>query len=592
MSGTQFGARLTKDGASFRLWAPAADRVELVLDTPRAMRREPDGWFSADVPGLKGGARYKFRIDGGMEVADPASAFQPEDVFGPSEVIDHDSFDWRARNWRGRPWAETVLIEIHVGAFTRDGTFRAMIEKLDHLAGTGVTALELMPLADFAGRHGWGYDGVFWYAPDSAYGRPEDLKTLIDEAHLRGLMVFLDVVYNHFGPEGNFLHHYAPDFFTQAHTPWGSAIDYRVPQVRAFAIENAISWLSNYRFDGLRLDAVNHIVTPLGEISMLHDLSSAVGKLAVKTGRHIHLVLENGDNRASLLDAAQDPPSGKYRAQWNDDFHHAFHVLLTREDQGYYGDYQLSPRRDIARALSSGFVYQGEVAAFWGGKLRGEPSGSLEPTAFVNFLQNHDQIGNRALGDRLEGIADARTIEAALAVTLLAPMIPLLFMGEEWGARTPFPFFCDFQGGLADAVRQGRRREYGWAYAKYPDDVPDPLAPSTFRSAVLNWDAREAGDGAKRLAIVRELLSIRRREIMPRLAGACFGSATASEDGVLAADWRMGDGATLRLLANLSPSPIAEKLPETPGTLIWGSATQASLPPPWSIFWQLQKNQD
>jgi maltooligosyltrehalose trehalohydrolase len=303
-----------------------------------------------------------------------------------------------------------------------------------------------MPLSDFAGPRNWGYDGVLWYAPDSAYGRPDDLKLLIDEAHLRGLMVFLDVVYNHFGPEGNYLGRYAPSFFTDAHTPWGSAIDYRVPQVRSFAIENALHWLCDYRFDGLRFDAVNHIVSAPGEIPMLHDLSIAAGKLAAKTGRHIHLVLENGDNRASLLDAVRDPPRGKFRAQWNDDYHHAWHVLLTGETQGYYGDYRQSPAGDLARALASGFVYQGEVSEFWGGQPRGEPSGKLAPSAFVNFLQNHDQIGNRALGDRLESLADPRAIEAGLAVTSLAPMIPMLFMGEEWGSKAPFPFFCGFEG--------------------------------------------------------------------------------------------------------------------------------------------------
>ena len=281
-----------------------------------------------------------------------------------------------------------------------------MIGKLDHLVATGITALELMPLADFAGKRNWGYDGVLWYAPDSAYGRPDDLKALIDEAHLRGLMVFLDVVYNHFGPEGNYLGRYAPGFFTEAQTPWGSAIDYRVPQVRAFAIENALYWLREYRFDGLRLDAV-HTIAEFGEISMLHDLSRVVGDLAAETGRHIHLVLENDDNAASLLDAEQDPPSGSYRAQWNDDYHHAWHVLLTGETQGYYRDFAKSPLPDIARALASGFIYQGEASAHRGGQLRGEPSGKLSPTAFINFLQNHDQIGNRALGDRLESSANS-----------------------------------------------------------------------------------------------------------------------------------------------------------------------------------------
>ena len=240
MSEPRFGPLLTREGVTFRLWAPAARRVDLLLDRPQPMQRDDDGWFARDVADARAGTRYKFRIDGEIDVPDPAAAFQPEDVFGPSEVVDHGHYQWRARDWRGRPWHETVLLEAHVGAFTPDGTYRAMIGKLDHLVQTGITALELMPLADFAGRRNWGYDGVLWYAPDSAYGRPEELKALIDEAHLRGLMVFLDVVYNHFGPEGNYLGRYAPSFFTDAHTPWGSAIDYRVPEVRAFATERLL----------------------------------------------------------------------------------------------------------------------------------------------------------------------------------------------------------------------------------------------------------------------------------------------------------------------------------------------------------------
>jgi maltooligosyltrehalose trehalohydrolase len=585
MNERQFGARPTADGASFRLWAPAAKRVDLLLKKSQAMQRGEDGWFSADVPGAKAGSRYKFRVDDEIDVPDPASAFQPDDVSGPSEVIDHASYPWRASHWRGRPWHEAVVTEAHVGTFTKEGTYRAMIDKLDHLVESGITALELMPLADFAGSRNWGYDGVLWYAPDSAYGRPDDLKALIDEAHLRGLMVFLDVVYNHFGPEGNYLGRYAPSFFTEAQTPWGSAIDYRVPEVRAFAIENALYWLREYRFDGLRLDAVNTIVET-GEVAILHDLSVAAGKLAADTGRHIHLVLENSDNRASLLDAAQDPPRGKYRGQWNDDYHHVWHVLLTGEAQGYYGDYRRSPSNDLARALASGFVYQGEVSAFWGGKRRGEPSGKLAPTAFVNFLQNHDQIGNRALGDRLERLADRRGIEAALAITLLAPMTPMLFMGEEWGSKAPFPFFCDFTGGLADAVRNGRRSEYAWAYAKYGDEIPDPLAKSTFQSAVLDWESRNEAPGKERLALVRTLLAIRRREIVPRLAGASFGDADAADNGLLRAHWRMGDGAMLQLVANLSNSEIARKASAAIGTPIWGGEAR-DLMPPWSVFWRI-----
>jgi malto-oligosyltrehalose trehalohydrolase len=500
-------------------------------------------------------------------------------------LIDHASYQWRARDWRGRPWHETVLIETHVGTYTREGTYRAMIDKLDHLVATGITALELLPLADFGGQRNWGYDGVLWYAPDHVYGRPNDLKALIDEAHLRGLMVFLDVVYNHFGPEGNYLGRYAPSFFTEAQTPWGSAIDYRVSEVRAFAIENALYWLSEYRFDGLRLDAV-HAIAELGEVSVLHDLSVAAGELAATTGRHIHLVLENDDNRANLLDPEQDPPRGKYRAQWNDDYHHAWHVFLTGEQQGYYGDYTRSPLDDVARALGSGFVYQGEASTHRGGQLRGEPSRELPPTAFVNFLQNHDQIGNRPFGDRLVSQADSRAMEAALAITLLAPTIPMLFMGEEWGSKAPFPFFCGFDGELADAVRAGRRKEYAWAYEKYGDEVPDPLAASTIQSALLDWNSCRDQAVKQRLLLVQRLLATRQREVVPRLAGATFGDSHAAENGLLAASWRMGDGAVLRLEANLSSGAIVRRSEPTDSMQIWGGE-MGGLLPPWSVLWRL-----
>ncbi|MBR0869076.1 malto-oligosyltrehalose trehalohydrolase [Bradyrhizobium tropiciagri] len=583
MNAQHFGVELTSDGARFRLWAPAAKRVDLLLDKPHTLTRDAAGWYVAEIPGARAGTRYRFRIDDELDVPDPASAFQPDDVFGPSEVIDHAAFKWRATEWRGRPWHEAVVLEAHVGTFTKEGTYRAMIDKLDHLVATGITALELMPLADFAGKRNWGYDGVLWYAPDSAYGRPDDLKTLIDEAHLRGLMVMLDVVYNHFGPEGNYLGRYAPSFFTNAQTPWGSAIDYRVPEVRAFAIGSVVSWLRDYRFDGLRFDAVNMIVEA-GDVAVVHDFSKAAGRLAAETGRHINLVLENGDNLASLLDATEDPPHGKFRGQWNDDYHHVWHVMLTGETQGYYGDYQRAPKQDLARALSSGYVYQGEVSAFWGNKPRGEPSGALSPTCFINFLQNHDQIGNRPLGDRLVSIAKPEAVEAALAVTLIAPTTPMLFMGEEWGATQPFPFFCDFKGDLANAVRKGRRQEFAWAYAKYGDEIPDPLDAKTMQSAVLDWTALGRDPGRGRLALVHDLLAVRAREITPRLAGARFGDAVVTGD-LLTAHWQMGDGSTLRLTANLSDRAMPDA-PEPKGTAIWGGALSGHLPV-WAVRWNI-----
>jgi maltooligosyltrehalose trehalohydrolase len=583
--GTRFGPEITPDGVVFRLWAPAAKRVELMLDRPHPMRALPDGWYETTMTSARAGTRYQYRIDGQIEVPDPASHFQPDDVFGPSEVIDHAQYQWRAK-WRGRAWQETVALELHVGTFTPPGTFRAAIDKLDHVLDTGLTAIELMPIADFAGRRNWGYDGVLLYAPDSAYGRPDDLKLLIDEAHLRGLMVFLDVVYNHFGPEGNYLSRYAPHFFVAAQTPWGSAIDYRVSQVRGFAIGNALHWLRHYRFDGLRLDAVHAIVEP-GQPPFLHELSRTVGEFAAASDRAIHLVLENDHNQSAWLDPDTALPNGKYRAQWNDDYHHAWHVLLTSERNGYYQDYADEPHRHLARVLSCGFAYQGEPSAHRSGRRRGEPSAGLVPTAFVNFLQNHDQIGNRPFGDRLTAQVDAARLEAALAVTLLAPMPPLMFMGEEWGTTKPFPFFCDFHGKLAQAVRRGRRAEFKTAYDEAGPEIPDPLAEETFRAAVLNWHERTAPVARARWALVRDLLTVRKTEIAPHLVGAHFGAPAArSEDGVISVHWRLANALELQLLANLTAAPVTRPSGLAMGRPIWGGVPGDMLPP-WSVFWSV-----
>jgi malto-oligosyltrehalose trehalohydrolase len=583
----QFGPRIERDGVTFRLFAPAARRVDLVTGNVVPMAPAGDGWHAVKLAGAQAGTRYRFRIDDDIDVPDPASQFQPEDVFGPSEVIDH-AFAWQCDGWKGRPWHETVLTELHVGAFSQAGTFRGAIAHLDALAEAGITAIELMPVADFAGRWNWGYDGVLLFAPDSAYGRPEDLKALIDAAHARGLMVFLDVVYNHFGPEGNFLGRYAPTFFTSDYkTPWGGAIDYREEVVRAFAVENALHWLDRYRFDGLRLDAVHAIIEP-SRCLLLGALSRAAGQLARERGRHIHLVLEDDDNLATLLDPRDDIPNGRYRAQWNDDYHHAWHVLLTGECAGYYRDYD-GPGKRLARALSEGFAYQGEASTHRGGASRGEASGTLPPTAFVDFLQNHDQIGNRPFGERLITLVAPEVAAAAIAILLLAPSPPMLFMGEEWGAREPFPFFCDFKGDLGEAVRNGRKKEFAEAFAATAREIPDPLSEQTFRSAVLNWTQRTREPFASHLALVKDLLATRRRHVVPLLANLGAGKVSAEakyDGGLLSAVWAFPDG-TLRLCANLSDSAINAPAPVAPSDAIWGGAMPAQLPP-WSVYWSTE----
>src|SRR5690606_35876778 len=412
------GATVQHDGATcFSLWAPDADTVAVKLGdgSVHTMHHQASGWYSARV-NCGPGSTYRFLINGQLSVPDPASRYQPQGVDGPSCVLDPDAFAWQFNEWKGRPWHETVIYELHPGAC---GGFAGIQARLPELVDLGITAIELMPVNECPGKQNWGYDGVFPFAPQSTCGTPDDLRRLIDAAHGYGLMVFMDVVYNHFGPHGNYLGEYAKSFFRDdIHTPWGPAIDFRNSQVCDFFCENALMWVLDYRIDGLRLDAVHAI----SEMDFLTNLAKRV-RSAVPDGRHVHLMLENENNQASLLAEGFD-------AQWNDDGHHALHVLLTGERESYYQDFAADTTIKLARCLKEGFIYQGETTRT--GASRGEPSGHLPPTAFILFLQNHDQIGNRAFGDRLITLADHRGVRAALGLVLLCPMIPMLFMGEEW----------------------------------------------------------------------------------------------------------------------------------------------------------------
>src|SRR5579863_9157148 len=367
-----FGAECREDGSvRFRLWAPAARQVDLCLAGTCAqipLERRDDGWFELITNVARPGTQYHFRINGEQEVPDPASRFQPHDVHGPSEVVQPDAFDWRDNAWRGRRWEEAVIYELHVGSFSSAGTFSAVRERLDYLADLGITAVELMPIADFPGRRNWGYDGVLLYAPDSCYGRPEDLKRLVQAAHERGLVVFLDVVYNHFGPDGNYLSVYSPQFFTNRHhTPWGDAINFDGPEsrvVRDFFIHNALYWLEEYHLDGLRLDAV-HAIADDSRPDIITELAEVV-RQRINGERVVHLMLENADNATRYLGRDHEGRVTLYDAQWNDDIHHALHVLITGEHDGYYSDYAHEPLRHLCRCLSEGFAYQGEHSEFHG----------------------------------------------------------------------------------------------------------------------------------------------------------------------------------------------------------------------------------
>ena len=546
------GARLLDaEHTRFALWAPDARcvSVELADGQSLPMQPQPEGWFVTQAR-CPAGSAYRFNIDERIQVPDPASRAQLGDVHGPSLVVDPERYQWQHPQWRGRPWHEAVIYELHVGVM---GGYQAVQQALPALVELGVTAIELMPLAEFPGERNWGYDGVLPYAPEASYGSPDELRALIDAAHGLGLAVILDVVYNHFGPDGNYLQEYAQGFFRQdLHTPWGAAIDFRRPQVSEFFIDNALMWLLEYRFDGLRLDAVHAIDDP----DFLRQLAQRV-RQAVPPDRHVWLNLENEFNQASLLQQGFD-------AQWNDDGHNALHVLLTGETDAYYADFAEQPTEQLARCLSQGFAFQGHANRH--GEARGEPSGHLPPSAFVLFLQNHDQIGNRAFGERLNQLAPTQALHAATVLLLLSPMIPLLFMGDEVAAQEPFLFFTSHQGQLAEAVREGRRNEFA-AFSAFADAgqrqrIPDPNAASTFQASRPRAQSRQA-EATREL--YRSLLQIRHRELVPRLPGARALGCQVLAEGALSARWRLGDGSLLRIDLNLGPHQVelaAEAAPQ------------------------------
>ncbi len=603
-----FGAELVNGGVRFRLWAPDPRNVSLLLDGPLnselPLENAGDGWREIIVAEATSGTRYRFRIDGDLVVPDPASRFQPEDVHGPSEVIDPTAFRWTCADWRGRAWEEVVIYELHVGTFTSEGTFRAMIDKLPYLVDLGVTAIEIMPVADFPGRRDWGYDGVALFAPDSIYGRPEDLKAFVDAAHHQGLMVMMDVVYNHFGPEGNYLHAYARRFFNdETHTPWGAAINFDAEGsqvVRRFFVENALYWVNEFAMDGLRFDAV-HAIEDRSHPDILEELAESV-RSRLPADRYVHLVLENDKNQARYLARADQGQPRHYVAQWNDDIHHTMHVLLTGETRGYYADYANEPARHLARCLTEGFAYQNDPSAFRAGERRGEASKHLPPTAFVSFLQNHDQIGNRAFGDRSATLAPASAVCAGLALLLLAPSTPLLFMGEEWHSTQPFLFFCDLGESLRDSVREGRRKEFAafpeFADANARERIPDPTAEGTFRASKLDWEVISGSPHREALAETRRLLALRKQEITPRLPGMTghAGRIEWIEGSSLSVAWRLGDGALLTVVANLAPTPAQvpseASLPDTDAlysTAPISAGRRINRLEPWMVIWFLDR---
>ncbi len=561
-----WGPVFVAGGTRFRLWAPAQQQVKLRLSGDHAMTRSDDGWFDVFIDHQPFGETYGFVLDDGRVVADPASRQQLGDVFGPSVLTDPRAYTWENQDWRGRPWHETLVQEIHIGTFTEAGTFAAAAEKLEHIAQIGITAVEIMPLAHFPGSRGWGYDGVLQYAPHSAYGSPDDLKAFVDKAHGLDLMVFLDVVYNHFGPEGNFLGVYAPEFFREGQdNDWGAQIDFSRQPVRRYFIDNAIHWLREYHLDGLRLDAVDAIKDET-KPHILEEISSTVRRSF--TDRQVHLMIENPPNGTDLL------TEGLFIADWNDGFHHVIRRIATGETSGIFEKFADHPFDKLRKIMSDGYLEPGEPIV--GTEL--PPSECLPPTAFIHFLQNHDQVGNRAMGDRLHMTADDDFYRALTAMLILSPQVPLLFMGDTYKDERPFHFFSDYTGELAKSIRDNRPPQAenfgGYPEGKSEKDIPDPNAEATFEGSKLDWAKADTADGKEWSALLRRLIEIRRETIMPWLpeAGAYSGRVVEAPDDCVFVDWKIGS-AILQLRLNLSDQPVSV---HDVGERIWPEQTVAA----------------
>jgi maltooligosyltrehalose trehalohydrolase len=521
------GAIPDAKGVAFRVWAPERTSLEVVLtdavpslDLPSGytfpLTRTASGYFEGRLDGLADGARYRYRLDGNRALPDPASRFQPLGVHGPSEVVDPRRFSWNDEGWTPPGLEELVIYELHVGCFTTEGTFQGVISRLDHLVSLGVNAVQLMPVAEFAGRRNWGYDGVDLFAPSHHYGQPDDLRRLVDEAHARGLAVILDVVYNHLGPDGAYLSAFSSYYFAERHqSPWGDGVNLdgtHREQVRRFFIENALHWLHEYHLDGLRLDAT-HAIQDDSRHPFLCELSETVRSAA---GSGVLLIAEDERNLDTLI---REREAGGYGldAVWSDDFHHQVRRLLAGDSEGYFANFSGTPR-DLAETIARGWFFCGQATPS-SGESRGTDPRGLPLERFVVCLQNHDQVGNRALGDRLHHQIDLAAYRAASAVLLFVPETPLLFMGQEWAASSPFPYFTDHEPDLGQKVTEGRRAEFA-AFSTFADPearerIPDPQAESTFVRSRLNWEEREHVPHAGVNRLYEALLRLRRADLAP-----------------------------------------------------------------------------
>ena len=550
------GASVRPGAVTFSVWAPRCRSLDLVIDgrPVRPMRQEADGLFETDIENLPAGTRYQYRLDGERYRSDPVSRWQPEGVHGPSAVVDPAGFSWTDEGFAGHALADLVFYELHVGTFTTAGSFEGAIPHLDRLVDLGITAIELMPVAEFPGSRNWGYDGVHLYAPQSTYGGPRGLRRLVDAAHARGLSVVLDVVYNHLGPEGNYLAEYGPYFTDRYKTPWGSAVNFDGPDaaggVRRHFVENARYWVREFHIDGFRFDAI-HAIYDASAVHILTEIGEAARAEGRRLGRPLHLVAESHDNDRNLV---QPPDLGGIGldAMWSDDFHHAVHAHLTGETNGYYADFGATTQ--IVRAIEEGFVFQGEESVYFG-RARGTPSADLPGERFIISVQNHDQVGNRALGDRLSTIVSFEAVKLAAALLFVSPAVPLLFMGEEYGETAPFQYFTSFiDRELSQAVRRGRAAEFSrFAWTR---PIPDPDAPSTFVASRLNHALAGAPRHRELYQYYRRWLELRRTH--PALGAAHKQRARAILDAageVLTVTRSAPTGESIVLTANLTSTP-------------------------------------
>jgi maltooligosyltrehalose trehalohydrolase len=536
----------------FRIWAPYANTLQLSLRNQHVeLAKDDEAWWSAPIT-LEHGEPYTLEVNGQSGIPDPRSPWQRDGVHGPSYHVDHDRFEWHDTNWQARPLSSAVIYELHVGTFTPEGTFDAAIERLDHLAELGITHVELMPVASFLGSRGWGYDGVALYAPHQACGGPEALKRLVDACHARGLAVLLDVVYNHLGPSGNYLPQFGPYFSARHSTPWGAALNFDGPhsdEVRRFFCDNALMWLRDYHFDGLRLDAV-HAIVDTSAIPFLEQLATEVEDLEAHLGRHLVLIAESDLNDPRIIRPRALGGCG-IDAQWSDDIHHALHTMLTGERDGYYADFGLLD--DLACAMQQPYIYAGKRSSFRA-RTHGRPPLGLDGRQFVAYMQNHDQLGNRAHGERICQLTGIDCAKIGAALILTSPYVPMLFQGEEWGAKSPFLYFVDFkeEPDLARAVSEGRCREFS-AFGWDPEEIPDPNSEETFERSKLNWRDLDKGEHKDMLDWYKSLIQLRRS--LPPLAAGRLDLVRASAD--VARRLLVMDRGPVRVVCNFSDENLA-----------------------------------